>query len=71
MKLIQWEIRMMEISIFVTFIYVIIFKTDKINYGVASILITGIAIIFQNKYRQLMVKKQEENNNEKKESTGP
>lgn len=71
MNLLNWEIRLLETGVFTTFIYVLVFKKDKINYGVASILITGIAIILQNKYQQLTLKKQEENNNEKKESTRP
>ncbi len=66
MKLIQWEIRMMEISIFVTFIYLLISKTSTINYGVASIITVISTVILQSKYKQLIMKKQGENNHEEK-----
>lgn len=67
MKLLDWETRIMETSIFITFIYLLISKTSTINAGVASIIIILVTVILKNKYKQARINKQEENNHEEKQ----
>ncbi len=67
MKLLDWETRIMETSIFITFIYLLVSKTSTINAGVASIIIIIVTVILKNKYNQARINKQEENNHEEKQ----
>lgn len=56
----------MEISIFGTFIYLLIYKTSSITYGIATLIMAVVTLILQSKYTQ-MTQKREEEKNEKKE----
>ena len=66
MKVLHLEIRIMEISIFGTFIYLLIYKTSSITYGIATLIMAVVTLILQSKYTQ-MTQKREEEKNEKKE----